>query len=710
MVAHTFSCPQGLFFNEFTDGCDFLRNVNCGDKDTTEVEKSDETKKETSEESDSDEEEPEEEDPKSLKDILELVKAAGGVEGLEKQIEEEAHAKKKEDDRRQRISTKTRNRLTQLLKGRQRESGLTNSKAQENLENLAREEKTTPSPSARPNFLANLVSRRKGAQSPAPFPKRLPPIPSPPKEIQNLEKSSDPKPTTQAPTTFRPRSLTRKSSFFRNRNINKSTTRRVTKAPSTQPSSRPSRPSRTRSSINLFRNRNRQSPFSRATPAPTTTPPPTEETQTTQDPESNKKIQIVGAHLEPEVPEEEPLHLGVFKPKAGIREKLRETLHEVLLVEMASRPTKDEGEDQSTLSPLSTVTISKNTRIEGENIGRARETVRGFASRRREQSLERATTTTEAPSDSNRYVTIQRGRTTTSPPSRPQDKAPAPGADTEYTSSQDFRPTVGDVLVPTEPPPPTTTVALTTVVLTTTTPRPTPGPREQPRRLEIFNVRDEEELQGETLGQDLDRESEEADNNLRTSHDSQAITQSLFDRSRTEPPRSSRPFVGRPLRPVRPELPVRSRGPSRQRPRPASASRARAPVVAPARKVTPRPVQPPPAPTRTVAQVQDQEGEFEYEYYYDYLEEDNNSRPNPDYDLVPLANKVRILSDGLPHCLDVGVFPHPFSCKKFINCFRNPGTGIQGSIYQCPSYLAFDPVGGRCNWVNEIVCASGSRA
>merc|ERR1712088_882610 len=107
----------------------------------------------------------------------------------------------------------------------------------------------------------------------------------------------------------------------------------------------------------------------------------------------------------------------------------------------------------------------------------------------------------------------------------PQDKAPAPGADTEYTSSQDFRPTVGDVLVPTEPPPSTTTVALTTVILTTTTttPRPTPGPREQPRRLEIFNVRDEEELQGETLGQDLDRESEEADNNLRTSHDSQAI-------------------------------------------------------------------------------------------------------------------------------------------------------------------------------------------
>ena len=147
------------------------------------------------------------------------------------------------------------------------------------------------------------------------------------------------------------------------------------------------------------------------------------------------------------------------------------------------------------------------------------------------------------------------------------------------------------------------------------------------------------------------------------------------------------------------------------------------------RSIPSRPVRPP-APARG-QQQQEEDGEFEYEYYYDYLE-DGNDKPNSDYDLVPLANKVihslpsshvncitsfprhvtracqvRILSDGMPHCFDVGVFPHPFSCKKFINCFRNPGTGIQGSIYQCPSYLAFDPVGGRCNWVNEIVCASG---
>lgn len=100
--------------------------------------------------------------------------------------------------------------------------------------------------------------------------------------------------------------------------------------------------------------------------------------------------------------------------------------------------------------------------------------------------------------------------------------------------------------------------------------------------------------------------------------------------------------------------------------------------------------------------------EYEYEYYYEYLD-DRHDKPNSEYDLVPLANKVRILDSGEPHCLDVGVFPHPFSCKMFVNCYRNPGSGIQGSIYQCPSYLAFDPVGGRCNWVNEIVCSTPSR-
>ena len=81
MVAHTFSCPQGLFFNQITDGCDFLRNVNCGDKDTEETEPKKNSSEENEEaDTDSEDEEDEDiEDPKSLKDIIEFVKASGNL-------------------------------------------------------------------------------------------------------------------------------------------------------------------------------------------------------------------------------------------------------------------------------------------------------------------------------------------------------------------------------------------------------------------------------------------------------------------------------------------------------------------------------------------------------------------------------------------------------------------------------------------------------
>ena len=68
--------------------------------------------------------------------------------------------------------------------------------------------------------------------------------------------------------------------------------------------------------------------------------------------------------------------------------------------------------------------------------------------------------------------------------------------------------------------------------------------------------------------------------------------------------------------------------------------------------------------------------------------------------------QVAILENGKPVCNDVGVFPHPGSCRKFVTCSRRAvGSGIVGWVYECPSYLAFDPVGGRCNWANEFVCA-----
>ena len=67
--------------------------------------------------------------------------------------------------------------------------------------------------------------------------------------------------------------------------------------------------------------------------------------------------------------------------------------------------------------------------------------------------------------------------------------------------------------------------------------------------------------------------------------------------------------------------------------------------------------------------------------------------------------KVDIDEEGQPICHDVGVFPHPASCRMFITCSRRTvTTNVVGWVYECPSYLAFDPVGGRCNWASDVVC------
>lgn len=319
------------------------------------------------------------------------------------------------------------------------------------------------------------------------------------------------------------------------------------------------------------------------------------------------------------------------------------------------------------------------------------------------------------------------------------------------------------------------------VILITKAPQEQPR-RDSPRKLEIFNLQNEL-TDNKSFDQESVRLGTQNDDDKSISRE-QSLFKEVQDniRSSEVPQRSSRPFVGRPLRPV----PSRNQdASSRQRSR--SRSRSRAPIPTTSPKPTTRfetnfkpsePEQPAspvqssrvlssqdlaqalvqgPTPDTRIASPQftqprrkepeavipvrkarpqvnpfdkivpqksktrnrnlvrpaaeaipvqpASETEFEYEYYYDYLD-DGHDKPNSDYDLVPLANKVRITADGLPHCLDVGVFPHPFSCKKFVNCFRNPGTGIVGSIYQCPSYLAFDPVGGRCNWVSEIVCTA----
>ena len=76
MIAHTFTCPQGLYFNSVTDGCDFRRNVDCEGKDDAEDKKSKKNKSTTTEEP-IDIDAGETSDEQSVEEILAAIKNAG---------------------------------------------------------------------------------------------------------------------------------------------------------------------------------------------------------------------------------------------------------------------------------------------------------------------------------------------------------------------------------------------------------------------------------------------------------------------------------------------------------------------------------------------------------------------------------------------------------------------------------------------------------
>ncbi|CAB0002980.1 unnamed protein product [Nesidiocoris tenuis] len=71
---------------------------------------------------------------------------------------------------------------------------------------------------------------------------------------------------------------------------------------------------------------------------------------------------------------------------------------------------------------------------------------------------------------------------------------------------------------------------------------------------------------------------------------------------------------------------------------------------------------------------------------------------------IPLSGKVRIHTDGYIECLDIGNFPHPFSCRKFISCAKMENGHLLGWEYTCPKGLSFDPIGGICNWNAGLGC------
>jgi len=46
-----------------------------------------------------------------------------------------------------------------------------------------------------------------------------------------------------------------------------------------------------------------------------------------------------------------------------------------------------------------------------------------------------------------------------------------------------------------------------------------------------------------------------------------------------------------------------------------------------------------------------------------------------------------------------GLYPHPEDCAKFIGCHD-----CVSEVYDCPEPLLFDPVEGRCDYPDNVMC------
>jgi hypothetical protein len=108
------------------------------------------------------------------------------------------------------------------------------------------------------------------------------------------------------------------------------------------------------------------------------------------------------------------------------------------------------------------------------------------------------------------------------------------------------------------------------------------------------------------------------------------------------------------------------------------------------------------------------DSDYNYDYYdkvdYDSANLGTDNRFVDYYDgVLHLDKKLQAFSDGRVRCLDSGVFAHPESCKKFVNCVREKDGSIRPWVYTCPRDLAFDPIGAMCNWNDATFCGTNGQ-
>ncbi|CAG0889212.1 unnamed protein product [Darwinula stevensoni] len=117
------------------------------------------------------------------------------------------------------------------------------------------------------------------------------------------------------------------------------------------------------------------------------------------------------------------------------------------------------------------------------------------------------------------------------------------------------------------------------------------------------------------------------------------------------------------------------------------------------------------SPTTQIAPTASSFSDYDDFYDYDYSNKDlgtGNKFLEYYSGVINLDRKIRMMEDGRIKCLDAGLFPHPNHCKKFISCVRMKTGKMRGWIYTCPSHLAFDPIGGMCNWNDATFCGGAA--
>uniref|UniRef100_A0A0K8T485 Chitotriosidase-1 n=2 Tax=Lygus hesperus TaxID=30085 RepID=A0A0K8T485_LYGHE len=696
IVAHQFTCPSGLFFNKASDSCDFARNVICkkksadsttttttpqpstGSKSVTTARTTTTSTTTTTEAPVQEEEEyyEEQEDPQTIKQLISLIKKLGGVAELEKQLEGNSNTDSTtpaiSKSLYERVISNTNSRYQTLQRngptgpqneGLPRESGRSSSfrKDKPTYVTIRRERPTTekqvseeyekeeeeevaPVEQERPKYTP--IQRNRGSQF----------------EGIELEKPTDRnKLKYQSVERFRPKV----------RDGNRNPTEEVPEEEAQAPTSERRQQSSTLRYTNIFRSRS--SPPDTATS--TTSRYVTLQRQRYQPSESEDVVTTENELIEDEEITEERILDTTTTQRPRVK------------ISRSRRPfNRRPGGGRATTTTTSTEVPT--TQRQRTTVQILKQRLNRFKSERGQQ-LRGTTTSTES-------IAIEDEASTTLRPRKAEfRRVIRPSSVQNLEESQQLDSSIEQSVAK-------DTVAKTRQYHRETSFRPqghlkqtaAPVPRTEPPQAYV-----RKEQEAVTVPEESSFDSDDSIPDL--ANVAVAAIQSLATLPPTSP---TDQYITTTIRPTFREIIETTQRPRPPPTRPHRPPPSTTPAIIPVRSVarsSPRPFSKvipgalaPQGPLRPITPLRPASGTL-YDEYDDFYAEPVE---------IPLSGKVRIHNDGYIECLDIGNFPHPFSCRKFISCAKMENSHLLGWEYTCPKGLSFDPIGGICNWNAGLGC------